>query len=164
MPRIHLAAGRSDEWYTPPSMLDAIGLRYDLDPASPGPGHWVPARRVFTSADDGLAQPWIGLVWLNPPFGARNGQVPWLRRFIEHGNGICLVSAYTSSGWFHDLAVRCDAMLFPRGKTKFVRADGTVGRSPGSGVVLLAMGRVACNALAASGLGFFVDNRIEAAA
>ena len=47
-------------------------------------------------------------------------------------------------------------MCFPRGKTKFVRPDGSIGRAPGHGVVLLGMGAVANKALAQCGLGFFV--------
>lgn len=148
--------GASDDWYTPPAIFDAIGLTFDLDPCSPGEGHWVPARRVFTKADDGLAQPWSGLVWCNPPFGARNGHVPWLRKFLEHGNGVALVRAYTSAGWFHDWAIRAESMVFPRGKTKFVRPDGTVGTAPGHGIVLLGMGAVANDALRRCGLGLHV--------
>ena len=34
--------------------------------------------------------------------------------------------------------------LFPRGKTKFIRPDGTVGSSPGHGIVILAIG-ARCN-------------------
>jgi hypothetical protein len=150
----HEAPGASDDWYTPPHIFDALGLTFDLDPCSPGPGHWVPARRVYTKADDGLVLPWHGLVWMNPPFGGRNGQVPWLRKFLQHGNGIALVAARTSAGWFHEWAVRADAMLFPNGKTKFIRPDGTVGESPGTGVVLLACGDIACAALVRSGLGY----------
>lgn len=148
--------GESDEWYTPPEIFRALDLRFDLDVASPGPGHWVPADRVFTQADDGLAMEWSGLVWMNPPFGGRNGQVPWLRKFMAHGNGIALVAARTSAGWFHDVAVQADAMLFPRGKTKFIRPDGSVGESPGTGVVLLGKGPVACKAMCESGLGLYL--------
>lgn len=153
------STGQSDDWYTPPFIFAALGLRFDLDPCSPGPDHWVPAQRVFTKQDDGLAQPWQGLVWMNPPFGGRHGHVPWLRRFLDHAHGVALVRAYTSAGWFHDLALRADAMLFPRGKTKFIRPDGSVGGSPGHGVVLLGMGAEAVQALRRSGLGFFVDRR-----
>ena len=48
------------EWYTPPSIFQAIGLNFDLDPCSPGKNvvQWVPARRCFTIVDDGLTQPW----------------------------------------------------------------------------------------------------------
>ena len=148
--------GRSDDWYTPPEIFAALGLAFDLDPCSPGPGHWVPARQIFTKDDDGLAQEWRGLVFMNPPFGSRLGHVPWLEKFLAHGNGIAVVRAYTSSSWFHDHAVNADAMLFPRGKTKFIRPDGSVGRAPGHGVVLLGMGDAAVTALRNCGLGLFV--------
>jgi hypothetical protein len=47
-------------------------------------------------------------------------------------------------------------MPFPRGKTKFIRPNFSVGRSPGHGVVLLGVGEVANDALRNSGLGFLV--------
>lgn len=158
--------GATDDWYTPHFIFDALGLRFDLDPCSPGSFHWVPALRVFTKADDGLSQPWNGLVWMNPPFGGRNGQVPWLRKFFGHHNGIALVAARTSAGWFHDWAVHAETMVFPRGKTKFLRPDGSEGRSPGTGIVLLGLGPVANAALERCGLGLFVRperRRLEAA-
>jgi hypothetical protein len=49
-------------------------------------------------------------------------------------------------------------MLFPKGKTKFVKADGSIGGSPGHGIVLLAMGERARRALRKSGLGLYVEN------
>lgn len=132
--------GMSDDWYTPRAIFAALKLIFDLDPCSPGPGHWVPARKVYTAADDGLAQSWEGLVFMNPPFGGRHGHLPWLRRFLQHANGIAIVRAYTSAGWFHDLAIQAETIVFPRGKTKFVRPDGSIGKAPGHGVVLLGMG------------------------
>lgn len=149
--------GESDEWYTPPEIFNALGERFDLDPCSPGPWHWVPANEVYTKIRDGLRQPWSGFVFMNPPFGGRNGHVPWLKRFLQHGNGIAIVRAYTSSAWFHEHAIKAEAMLFPRGKTKFIRPDGSIGRAPGHGVVLLAMGERAMAALKRSGLGLYVE-------
>ena len=145
--------GASDERDTPPDIFAALGLTFDLDPCSPGPGHWVPATRIYTQADDGLTQPWAGLVFMNPPFGGRNGHVPWLEKFLHHADGIAVVRAYTSSKWFHDFAVNADTMLFPRGKTKFIRSDGSIGKAPGHGIVLLGMGERANDALRQCGLG-----------
>lgn len=153
------SVGASDEWYTPLEIFHALGEVFDLDPCSPGAGHWVPAKRFFTKNDDGLAQNWSGFVFMNPPFGGRNGHVPWLDKFLNHANGIAVVRAYTSAGWFHDHAPRADALLFPRGKTKFVRPDGSIGKAPGHGVVLLAKGRRAVNALRRSELGIFFENK-----
>lgn len=166
--------GASDDWYTPPDMLAALGLTFDLDPCSPGPHHWVPARSVFTKEDDGLSRPWSGLVFMNPPFGGRNGHVPWLAKFLDHGDGIAVVRAYTSSEWFHDVVVpRAETLLFPKGKTQFIPNDETRARleqkaasagkiwrnAPGHGVVLIGMGETAARALRDSGLGFFIDRR-----
>lgn len=145
--------GASDDWYTPPAIFDALGLKFDLDPCSPGCGHWVPASQIYTKADDGLSMPWRGLVFVNPPFGGRNGHIPWLRKFLDHGNGVAIVRAYTSSAWFHQWAVKAETMLFPKGKTKFIRPDGSIGKAPGHGVVLLGMGETANRALRQSGLG-----------
>lgn len=45
--------GNSVEWYTPPEIFDALGLRFDLDPAAPPGGvPWVPATRHLSK--DGL--------------------------------------------------------------------------------------------------------------
>ncbi len=150
------SVGHSDEWYTPPEILEAIGESYDLDPCSPGSQHWVPAKKVLTIHDNGLRVTWDGFVFVNPPYGGRNSHVPWLEKFIKHGNGIGVFRAYTSAGWFHDWAIQADCLLFPRGKTKFIRPDGSIGKAPGHGVVLLGMGERAGKALSQSGLGLFI--------
>ena len=104
----------------------------------------MPAKKVYTIEDDGLHQPWHGLTFCNPPFGGRNGHVPWLVKFLGHANGIAIVRAYTSSGWFHEHVVpRAELLLFPKGKTQFVRPDGTVGKATGHGVVFIGMSDVA---------------------
>jgi hypothetical protein len=72
----------SDDCYTPRWVFDAMGLRFDLDVAAPVGGPWhVPCDRYFTAADDGLAQPWDGLVWCNPPY---SNYAPWADRFARH--------------------------------------------------------------------------------
>jgi DNA N-6-adenine-methyltransferase (Dam) len=151
--------GLSSDWFTPRPIFDALRLVFDLDPAHPGrdnPHCVVPARKIFTKADDGLRQPWPpgDLIFMNPPFGGRRGQVPWLRKFFQHGSGIALVAARTSADWFHEVVVpNAELLLFPNGKTKFIRPNGSIGKEPGSGVALIAVGSIACAALLRSGLG-----------
>ena len=152
--------GETSEWYTPPEIFTALQLTFDLDPCSPGPGHWVQAKKIYTKEDDGLAQPWHGLVFMNPPFGSRNGHVPWLRKFFVHGNGVAIVRSYTSSAWWHAEMPRAELILFPRGKTKFHRPDGSIGTAPGHGIVLVGMGNVACEALRSCELGMFWDRTL----
>lgn len=150
--------GASDDWYTPVEIFDALKLTFDLDPCSPGAGHWVPAINILCKEDNGLSRDWYGLVFMNPPFGGRNGHIPWLVKFLDHANGIAIIRAYTSSAWFHDyVAPRAETLLFPKGKTKFVRPDGSIGGSPGHGVVLIGMGAPSRSALQLSGLGLCVN-------
>jgi hypothetical protein len=114
-----LSVGLSSDWRTPPKIFRRLDLVFGLDPCSAGAGlDFVPAKRIYTKEDDGLRQPWPKneLVWLNPPFGGRRGQVPWLRKFFEHRNGIALVAARTSADWFHDVVVpNAELLLFPNG-------------------------------------------------
>lgn len=147
--------GRSDDWFTPPEVFEALGCRFDLDVA----GHHranVPCDGAIFS--DSLSSQWQGFIWMNPPFGGRNGIAPWLDKFIRHGNGIALTPDRTSAPWFQSAAVCMDAILFTS-KLKFIRPDGTRGASPSNGTALMAIGRHGCNALARaslSGLGLLV--------
>lgn len=155
--------GATSEWFPPKYIFDRIGIEFGLDVAHPGranPYCVVPARRIFTIHEDGLRQPWAGLVWGNFPFGGRRGQVPWLKKFFAHGNGIALVAARTSADWFHEVVVpNAETLVFPDGKTKFVRPDGSIGNEPGTGIVLIGMGAFPNAALARCGLGWFVNLR-----
>ena len=156
------SAGETSEWYTPKFIFDALRLEFDLDPAHPGIGAahcCVPAKRIYTRQDDGLAQPLVGLVFMNPPFGPRRGQVPWMRKFFAHGNGVLIVRAYTSSDWWHAEMPKAELILFPDGKTQFIRPNGSVGKEPGHAVVLVGAGAVACEALQRSKLGMIWDRR-----
>lgn len=133
------AIGKSNEWYTPKYIFDALACRFDLDPAGPQSGGHVPANMTFFGGG-GLEKPWHGFVWMNPPFGGRNGIVPWLNKFFAHGNGIALVPDRTSAPWFQTYARQSWAVLFVSPKIRFERPDGTVGGSPGCGTALLAAG------------------------
>lgn len=122
---------RSDEWNTPPEVLDAVARvlgGIDLDPCSNStdtPN--VPAERVFTEEDDGLAQVWTGRVYMNPPYGRVIGA--WVQKLVdeyEAGNvteAITLVPARTDTEWF-ELLVTCPFCLV-KGRLKFGDADNS---------------------------------------
>lgn len=147
--------GQSDEWYTPKYVFDALGCVFDLDPANAAiGGAHVPCRQSYGA--DGLEKPWHGFVWLNPPFGGRNGLLPWLDKFFAHGNGIMLVPDRTSAPWFQAYAPQASAIVFVNGKIKFERPDGTIGKQPGNGTALLAAGIDAAIVLQCCDLGMVV--------
>jgi hypothetical protein len=113
----------SDECYTPASLFEVLGIRFDLDPAScPRELSAVPADRIYTVEDDGLAQPWFGRVWLNPPFSK---PTPWVDRFLEHGHGIALLPGSHGAIWCSRIWNEADGIAKWTGDPRFNRADGT---------------------------------------
>jgi hypothetical protein len=92
------------EWLTPPEFFDAMAVSFDLDVASPGAtvAPWIPAHRHLTQRQDGLTQPWgEAFVWMNCPYGLRNGLLDWIDKFLDHGehkgNGVALLPDFTST-------------------------------------------------------------------
>lgn len=125
----------SDERYTPPWVFDGLALTFDLDPASPvGGGDCVPARRKLTRKDDGLAQDWHGLVWLNPPFSEAT---PWADKFRRHGNGVFL-GPIANARWWVDLAREAHALWLCR-DLAFIHPEHA-GRRSSMPLAFVAMG------------------------
>lgn len=145
--------GETNDWYTPPLVFDALGVRFDLDPAAPPGGvPWVPAERHYCEADDGLTQPWDGRVWLNPPYGPHTAA--WLRKLAAHGDGIALVFARTDTAWFHETVPSADVVCFLEGRLTFVTAAGERAKhNAGAPSMLVAWGGPCAEAVAACGLG-----------
>lgn len=142
----------SDEWFTPPSVFEALGLTFDLDPAAPPGGvPWIPADRHFSKREDGLAQAWRGRAWVNPPYGRATHR--WLGKLAAHGDGLTLVYSRTDTAWFQRIAVKASALCFIRGRLRFHRPDGTPGDTAPSPSLLVAFGLPCAIALAESGLG-----------
>jgi hypothetical protein len=145
--------GKTDEWWTPPAVFEALGLTFDLDPCAPEGGvPWVPATRHFSRSDDGLTQPWEGRVWLNPPYGPEAGK--WVQRLADHGWGIALVFSRTDVRWWHRAVPRASAVCFIEGRLTFIAGDGqSAPGNSGGPSALLAYGDDCARALTRSGLG-----------
>lgn len=140
----------SDDYYTPKWLFDALKLTFDLDVACPpqGPLH-TPCRAYYTQADDGLAQAWHGLVFMNPPF---SNYTPWLNKWLNHKNGI-LICPVVKSEWFYKLW-NSEALLTigdpDKSGMKFITPEGIKRIMPN--IIIGAIGTTAMNALINSNL------------
>lgn len=151
-------AGGSEDWYTPPAVFGALGLRFDLDPCAPPlpAADWLPVERRISLPDDGLGSTWNGRVWLNPPYARETGK--WLGKLCEHGDGVALVFARTDVPWFQSALELAGAVCFIRGRINFVApvarlaSNGTTSNA-GAPSVLIGFGDVCAEAVARCGLG-----------
>lgn len=158
----HERPGKSDEWYTPAYIFEALGVLFDLDVAVPEHTVSIPAYGWVnrTILKNSLTHTWSGFVWMNPPFGKRNGLEPWLDKFFAHGHGIALTPDRTSAPWWQSAMKRCNGVLFISPRVRFLKPDGTTGKSsPGTGTCLFAAGPAARAVLmrAAPKLGVFCE-------
>jgi ParB family chromosome partitioning protein len=121
-------SGGNDDWYTPPEYIEAARLvmgGIDLDPASCEAAQaTVKADRFFTKEQDGLAQPWHGRIWLNPPY-SRELIGPFIAKLIADyqagavRQAVVLTNNDTETGWFHELAKAARVICFTKGRVHF---------------------------------------------
>jgi hypothetical protein len=115
-------ADTPNDCYTPRWIFDAAGLVFDLDVAAPldPDRRTCPARRYYTPVEDGLAQPWEGLVWMNPPYSATER---WVNAWAWHGWGLALTPTWGENHWRGTLLAAADtvALVYP----VFTRPDGS---------------------------------------
>jgi phage N-6-adenine-methyltransferase len=139
----------SDDWLTPPYILEALGP-FDLDPCASMRQTRQTARHQFTQENNGLKQEWKGRVWCNPPY---RDLEPWLRRMANHGNGIALTYARTETRAFEQWVWPCaDAMLFFFGRIAFFRPGKHEAKAGPGPSVLVAYGKDNADALYRCGL------------
>ena len=144
---INLTSG-DVEYYTPPAIIECARLvlgTIDLDPASSeAANERVMAIRIFTEADDGLSQEWIGKVWMNHPFGKKENS-KWIAKLEEEfesgrvTEACCIAFACTSEKWFQPLLQRPQCFLCPR--TNYYLPDGNLKCGVTKGSVVTYFGK-----------------------
>lgn len=131
-PMAVLTSQATTEWYTPPEIIEraraCLGA-IDCDPASNETAQgWIRATTYYTadSPISGLALPWDGRVWLNPPF---DDTPRWVERWLtapEMTAGLLLVNSAPGYAWWERLWREVPVCLL-RERLRFVRPDGTPG-------------------------------------
>jgi site-specific DNA-methyltransferase (adenine-specific) len=113
------------EWPTPDTLWCPLNeeFGFTLDVAATNEN--TKCLQFFTKADDGLAQPWQGVCWMNPPYGRELSK--WVKKAVEEQkNGVttvCLIPARTNTGWWHDFVIPHAEVRFVRGRPKFGNAN-----------------------------------------
>lgn len=141
------STGKSDEYYTPQYVFDAMDVRFDTDVAAPIDRTFCCAPCDSFITESSLSLQWNGFVWMNPPYGGRNKIRSWLNKLWVHNNGVALSPDRSSATWWQDAARYSSAMLAVHGKIKFRKPDGSYGGHPSNGSTLFAYGDLGVIAL-----------------
>lgn len=126
----------SPEWSTPQDLFDELHREFDFQLDVCATDVNAKCAMYFTEAEDGLAQPWTGRCWMNPPYGELISR--WVEKAHEAARTtadlvVCLVPARVDTGWWWDHC-RFGEIRLLRGRLKF--GGGTVGAPFPSAVVI----------------------------
>jgi len=139
----------NNEWYTPPALIqaarEAMGT-IQVDPASsPVANKTIQAETFYTADDNGLAKPWRGNVWMNPPYAQ-----PLVAQFSEAvadkfdkkeiKRACVLVNNATETAWFQRMLASASAVCFIRGRVRFLDERGEPSGAPLQGQAVIYLG------------------------
>jgi phage N-6-adenine-methyltransferase len=99
---VHFSS-KTDLWATPQEFFNKLDAEFDFTLDVCANAENAKCENFYTAEDDGLQQPWTGVVWCNPPYG--RGISEWVERAYQASlNGatvVMLIPARTDTRWFH---------------------------------------------------------------
>lgn len=98
-----LFSSASEEWSTPQDLFDALNAEFHFTTDVCSSPDKAKCGHFYSKDQDGLLQNWMGVCWMNPPYGRGIGR--WMNKArVSSQNGatvVCLVPARTDTQWFH---------------------------------------------------------------
>lgn len=120
-------SSKSDLWETPKWLFDNLNdfFGFDIDVCALPEN--AKCKSYYTPEQDGLTQPWEGVVWCNPPYGRDIWK--WVKKAYDENQKnnnyiMMLLPARTDTKWFHDYIYGNGFVdvRFIRGRLKFSNA------------------------------------------
>ena len=114
-------SSKSDLWETPQEFFDKLNQEFHFNLDACALPENAKCTKYYTPKQDGLSQPWSGVVWCNPPYGREIGS--WVRKgFFAAVNGaivVMLLPAQTDTKWFHNYIYGKAEIRFVKDRLKF---------------------------------------------
>ena len=113
----------TNEWSTPDDLWKPLDdeFGFTLDVCSTHEN--AKCVNHYTLAEDGLAQPWSGVCWMNPPYGAQLAR--WVKKCYEESRCgalvVGLIPVRSNTSYWHNYAMKGE-IRFVRGYPKFGNA------------------------------------------
>lgn len=117
-------SSKTDLWETPQDFFNNLDNMFHFTLDACALPENAKCKNYYTPEQNGLCQPWDGVVWCNPPYGREIGK--WVEkayRTAENGSAVVvmLLPARTDTKWFHDFCYfnRFATVRFVKGRLKF---------------------------------------------
>lgn len=114
-------SSRTGEWETPQRLFEQLDRTYSFTLDACATAENAKCAKYYTPEEDGLAQPWEGRVWCNPPYGREIGK--WVKKAWESARSgatvVMLLPARTDTKWFHRYLYGKAELRFLEGRIKF---------------------------------------------
>ncbi|HEX5591996.1 MAG TPA: DNA N-6-adenine-methyltransferase [Solirubrobacterales bacterium] len=116
---VHFSSA-TDDWATPQDLFDKLNAEFGFQLDVCASNENAKCSVFYTAEQDGLAQPWTGTCWMNPPYGVVIGK--WVAKAresaVQGATVVCLVPARVDTAWFQE---NCPfgEIRFLRGRVKF---------------------------------------------
>lgn len=117
-------SSETDQWATPQLLFNRLDQIFDFTLDVCADQDNAKCLDFFSVGDNGLAQEWRGVCWMNPPYGRDIGQ--WMKKAYDssvHNSAtvVCLVPARPDTRWWQSYATKGE-MFFLKGRLKFGEA------------------------------------------
>lgn len=113
-------SSKTDLWATPQDLFDKLASEFAFALDVCATPENAKCSSFYTEENDGLAQNWAGICWMNPPYGDAIGE--WVKKAYESGQAgatvVCLVPARIDTAWWWNTC-RHGEVRFLRGRLKF---------------------------------------------
>lgn len=116
--RAVILPAKTVEWQTPQDLFERLDAKYRFDLDVCATAENAKCDRFYTREDDGLAQPWDGRCWCNPPYGREIAK--WVKKAVESKTlVVMLLPARTDTRWFHEYCLPYGKIEFIKGRLRF---------------------------------------------
>ena len=116
-------SSQTDMWETPQDFFDKLDAEFHFTMDACAVKQNAKCERFISPQEDGLSQPWDGIVWCNPPYGKTIGK--WVQKAYTSAQGgatvVMLIPARTDTKWFHDFIYQQQGVeiRFIKGRLRF---------------------------------------------
>lgn len=134
-------SSETDKWATPQDFFNELDREFGFNLDVCALPENAKTTRYYTPEQDGLAQPWEGVVWCNPPYGRQIGK--WVERAALSARAgavvVMLLPARTDTKWFHEYIYGKAEIRFVRGRLRF---GGAANPAPFPSMVVVFRGNL----------------------